>query len=173
MFFLWKVTKSHRQKTLTEGLYYVFWSILSQMRHACCEIFPKQFVPKFEYSMVKFSMPAILDIRLASQTMYFGVSYFVRYFEKTPKICCYGLIASYFIPLKMFGIIWINKSKKKNDLKLQLSVKILSRRLLKCSSSPMEKSNTLKAITLQRNIQFRWFKKQNGSFNKPYQMHLV
>ena len=49
-----------------------------------------------------FSMPAILDriLHLASQTMYFVVSYFVRYFDKTPKICCYGLIASYFIPKK-------------------------------------------------------------------------
>ena len=57
--------------------------------------------------MVKFSMPAILDriLHLASQTMYFGVSYFVRYFVKTPKICCYGLIASYFIPKKIFCII--------------------------------------------------------------------
>ena len=54
--------------------------------------------------MVKFSMPAILDriLHLASQTKYFGVSYFVRYFDKTPKICCYGLIASYFIPQKCF-----------------------------------------------------------------------
>ena len=58
------------------------------MRHVCCEIFPKKFVPKFICSMVKFSMPAILDriLHLASQTMYFGVSYFVRYFDKTPKI---------------------------------------------------------------------------------------
>ena len=56
--------------------------------------------------MVKFAMPAILDmiLHLASQTMYFGVSYFVRYFDKTPKICCYGIIASNLIP-KMFGII--------------------------------------------------------------------
>ena len=73
-------------------------------------------------------MPAMLDriLHLSSQTMYFGVSYFVRYFDKTPKICCYGLIASYFIPKKMFGILWTNKSIK-NDLKLQLFVKILSR----------------------------------------------
>ena len=37
--------------------------------------------------MVKFSMPAILDriLHLASQAMYFGASYFVRYFDKTPK----------------------------------------------------------------------------------------
>ena len=85
------------------------------MRHVCCEIFPKKFVPKFVCSMVKFSMPAILDriLHLTSQIMYFGVSYFVRYFDKTPKMCCYGLIASYFIPKKMFGIIGINKSIKK------------------------------------------------------------
>ena len=46
---------------------------------------------------VKLSLPAILDriLHLASQTMKFGVSYFIRYFDKTPKICCYGLIASY------------------------------------------------------------------------------
>ena len=52
--------------------------------------------------MVKFSMPAILDriLHLASQIMYFGASCFVRYFDKTPKICCYGLIATYFIPKK-------------------------------------------------------------------------
>ena len=76
------------------------------MRHVCLKFFQK-IVPKFVCSMVKFSMPAILDriLHLASQTMYFGVSYFVRYFDKTPKICCYGLIASYFIPEKMFGII--------------------------------------------------------------------
>ena len=118
------IDKKHWQ---TEVLYYVFWSILSQMRHVCCEIFPKKFVPKFVCSMVKFSMPAILDriLHLASQTMSYGVSYFVRYFDMTPK-SCYGLIASYFIPKKMFGIIWINKSIK-NDLKLQLFVKILSR----------------------------------------------
>ena len=121
------IDKKHWQ---TEVLYYVFWSILSQMRHVCCEIFPKKIVPKFVCSVVKFSMPATLDriLHLASQTMYFGVSYFVRYFDKTPKICCYGHIASYFIPKKMFGIIWINNSiKKKIDLKLQLFVKILSR----------------------------------------------
>ena len=75
------------------------------MRHVCCEFFPKKCVPKFVCFMVKFSMPAttsILDriLHLASQTMYFGVSYFVRYVDKTPKICCYGLIASYFIPKK-------------------------------------------------------------------------
>ena len=77
------------------------------MRHVCCEIFPKKFVHKFVCSMVKFSMPAILDriLHLASQAMYFGASCFVRYFDKTPKICCYGLIATYFIPKKMFGII--------------------------------------------------------------------
>ena len=53
--------------------------------------------------MVEFSMPAILDriLHLASQTMHFGVSYF----DKTPKIGCYGLIASYSNPLKLFGII--------------------------------------------------------------------
>ena len=57
---------------------------------------------KFVCSMVKFSMPAILDriLHLASQTMYFGASYFVRYFDKRPKICCYGLIVTYFIPKK-------------------------------------------------------------------------
>ena len=81
-----------------------FEVFLSQMRHVCCEFFFKNFVPKFVCSMVKFSMPAILDkiLHLASQTMYFGVSYFVRYFDKTLKICCYGLIASYFIPKKCF-----------------------------------------------------------------------
>ena len=72
------------------------------MRHVCCEIFPKKFVHKFVCSMMKFSMPAVLDriLHLASQTMYFGASYFVTYFDKTPKICCYGLIATYFIPEK-------------------------------------------------------------------------
>ena len=72
------------------------------MRHVYCEISPKKFVPKFECFMVKSSMPSILDriLHLASQTMYLGVSYFVRYFDKTPKIYCYGLIASYFIPKK-------------------------------------------------------------------------
>ena len=35
----------------------------------------------------------------------------------------------------------------------------------------MQESDTLNAITLQRNIRFR-FKNQNVSFNKPYQMHL-
>ena len=79
-----------------------FEVFLSQMRHVCCEIFPKKFVSKFVCSMVKISMLAILDriLHLASQTMYFGVSYFVRYFDKTPKICCYGLTASYFMPKK-------------------------------------------------------------------------
>ena len=74
------------------------------MRHVCCEIFPQKFVHKFVCSMVKFSMPAILDriLHLASQTMYFGASYFVRYFDKTPKICYYGLIATYFIPEKFW-----------------------------------------------------------------------
>ena len=68
------IDKKHWQ---TEVLYYVFWSILSQMRHVCCEIFPKKkkkkIVPKFVCSMVQFSMPAILDrtLHLASQTMYF------------------------------------------------------------------------------------------------------
>ena len=54
--------------------------------------------------MVKFSMRAILDriLYLASQTKFFGALYFVRYFDKAPKICCYGLIASYFIPKKCF-----------------------------------------------------------------------
>ena len=75
------------------------------MRHVCCEIFPKKFVPKFVCYMVKFSMPAMLDriLHLASQSMYFGVSYFVRYFDKThvvmvslqailfPKNVCYNL----------------------------------------------------------------------------------
>ena len=73
------------------------------MRHVCCEIFPKKFVPKFVCSMVKFSMPDRI-LHLASQTMYLGVSYFIRYFDKTPKICCYGLIASYFIPKN----VWYN-----------------------------------------------------------------
>ena len=74
------------------------------MRHVCCEIFPKKFVPKFVCSMVKFSMPAKLDriLHLASQTISFGVSYFVTYFDKTLKVCCYGLIASYIIPKKCF-----------------------------------------------------------------------
>ena len=65
------IDKKHWQ---TEVLYYVFWSILIQMRHVCCEFFPKKFVPKFVCSMVKFSMPAILEriLHLASQTMYFG-----------------------------------------------------------------------------------------------------
>ena len=38
----------------------------------------KKIVPKFVRSMVKFSMPAILHriLHLASQTMYFRVSYF-------------------------------------------------------------------------------------------------
>ena len=65
------------------------------MRHVCCEIFPKKFVHKFACSMVKFSMPAILDriLHLASQTMYFGASSLTRH----PK---YGLIAIYFIPKK-------------------------------------------------------------------------
>ena len=62
----------------------------------------KKNVPKFVCSMVKFSMPAILHrnriLHLASQTMYFRVSYFLRYCDKTPEICCYGLIASYFTP---------------------------------------------------------------------------
>ena len=77
------------------------------MRHVCCEFFPKNIVPKFVCPMVKFSMPAILDriLHLASQTMYFRVSYFLRYCDKTPKICCYDLIARYFIPKKMFGTI--------------------------------------------------------------------
>ena len=44
------------------------------------------------------SYTGVLDKIFASQTMYFGVSCFVRYFDKTPKICCYGLIASYLIP---------------------------------------------------------------------------
>ena len=72
------------------------------MKLVCFEIFPKKFVHKFVCSMVKFSIPAILDriLHLASQTMYFGASYFVRYFNKTLKICCYGLIATYFIPKK-------------------------------------------------------------------------
>ena len=35
---------------------------------------------------------------LASQTMYFRVSDFLRYCDKTTEICCYGLIASYFTP---------------------------------------------------------------------------
>ena len=41
-------------------------------------VFKKKIVPKFVCSMVKFSMPAILDriLHLASQTMYYGVSYF-------------------------------------------------------------------------------------------------
>ena len=45
------------------------------MRHVCREIFPKKFVPKFVCSMVKFSMPAILDriLHLASQTMFWGL----------------------------------------------------------------------------------------------------
>ena len=62
----------------------------------------KKIVPKFVCSMVKFSMPAILDriLHLATQTMYFRVSYFLRYCDKTPKICCYGLIACYFIHKK-------------------------------------------------------------------------
>ena len=61
----------------TKVFYYVFWSILSQMRHVCCPLFPKHIVPKFVCSMVTFSMPAILDriLHLASQTMHFGVSY--------------------------------------------------------------------------------------------------
>ena len=76
--------------------------------------------------MVKFSMSSILDriLHLASQTMYFRVSYFLRYCDRTPKICCYGLIARYFIHKKMFGSIRINKSIK-NDIKLQFFVKIL------------------------------------------------
>ena len=73
-------------------------------------------------------MPAILDwiLHLASQTMYFRVSYFERYCDKTPKISCYGHIASYFTPKN----VWYNLNQEvseKNDLKLQLSVKILSR----------------------------------------------
>ena len=65
------------------------------------KFFKKKIVRKFVCSMVNFSMPAILDIlHLASQTMYFWTSYYVRYFDKTPKICCYGLIATYFIPEK-------------------------------------------------------------------------
>ena len=64
--------------------------------------FFQKIVPKFVCSMVKFSMPTILDriLHLASQTMYFRVSYFLRYCDKTPKICCYGLIACYFISQK-------------------------------------------------------------------------
>ena len=50
-------TKKHWQ---TEVLYYVFWSILSQMRHVCCETFPKKIVPKFVCSIGKFSIPAII-----------------------------------------------------------------------------------------------------------------
>ena len=71
------------------------------------KFFQKKIVPKFVCSMVKFSMPAMLDriLHLASLTMYFGVSYFITYFDKTLKICTYGLTASYFIPKKMFGII--------------------------------------------------------------------
>ena len=58
--------------------------------------------PKFVCSMVKFSMPAILDriLHLASQTVYFRVSHFLRYCDKTSKICCYDLIVSYFTPKK-------------------------------------------------------------------------
>ena len=64
--------------------------------------FSEKNVTKFVCSMVKFSMPAILHriLHLASQTMYFRISYFLRYCDKTPEICCYGLIASYFTPSK-------------------------------------------------------------------------
>ena len=56
--------------------------------------------------MVKLFMLAILDriLHLASQTMHFRVSYFVRYFNKTPKMCCLGLIARYFPPKN----VWYN-----------------------------------------------------------------
>ena len=77
------------------------------MRHVCCEIFPKKIVPKFVCPMVKFSMPAMLDwiLHLASQTMYFGVSYFVRYFDKTPKICCYvSLQAILFLKIVLYNL---------------------------------------------------------------------
>ena len=90
--------------------YYVFWSILSQMRHVCCEIFPKNLF--LNLYALWWNFPCDRILHLASQTMYFGVSYLVRYFDKTPKICCYGFIASYSIPKKMFCIIWINKSMK-------------------------------------------------------------
>ena len=45
------------------------------------KLFQKKFVHKFVCSMVKLSMLAILDriLHLASQTMYFGASCFVRY----------------------------------------------------------------------------------------------
>ena len=47
------IDKKHRQ---TEVLYYVFWSILSQMRHACWFFFSKNFVPKFACSMIWFDL---------------------------------------------------------------------------------------------------------------------
>ena len=62
--------------------------------------FFKKNVPKFVCSMVKFSMPAIGFCISQVKICILGPHILLRYFDKTPKICCYGLIASYFIPKK-------------------------------------------------------------------------
>ena len=116
-----KNKNKNKTKTLTEVLYHVFWSILSQMKHVCCELKKKKKKKMFLnlYAvLMKFSMPAI-DYRilhLASQTMYFGVSYFVRYGTLTRPQNKNMVSLQVILFLKMFGTIWIDKSTK-NDLK--------------------------------------------------------
>ena len=89
------------KKTLTDrGTLLCVLKYFKSNEACLLRIFSKKIVPKFVCSMATFSMPAILDrsLHLASQTiMYLRVSYFLRYCDKTPKICCYGLIACYFI----------------------------------------------------------------------------
>ena len=93
--------------------YYVFWSILSQMRHVCCRIFKKKKKKKIFLNLYAlwWNFPCQLRYQIGfsfsfSQTMYFRVSYSVRYYDKTPKICCFGLFASYFTPKN----VWYNLS---------------------------------------------------------------
>ena len=124
------IDKKHWQ---TEVLYYVFWSILSQMRHVCCQNFPKTVVPKFVCSMVKISMPAILHriFHLASQTMYFRVSYFFKILWQDTRNMLLWSHCKLFYSLKMFGIIWINKSMKKWPQTLTFRSNPLKDRLFK------------------------------------------
>ena len=70
------------------------------------KFFQKKIVLKCVCHMVKLSMPAILDriLHLASQSMYFGASYSVRYFDKTPK---YVVMVS-LQPILFLKNVWYN-----------------------------------------------------------------
>ena len=104
------VDKNHWQ---TKVLYHMFWSIFKSNETCLWSHFSeKKIIPKFVCSMVKISMPAILHriFHLASQTMYFRVSYFFKILWQDTRNMLLWSHCKLFYSLKMFGIIWINKS---------------------------------------------------------------